>query len=59
MMILLVGFLVVVWWMGVWGLIETVLADSIQKHPLFVYGSMVVFVMILVWIKPQLLEHFI
>ena len=59
MSILLIGLLVVIWWIGVWGLIETVLADLIKTNPLAVYGSMVVFVIIVVLVNPSLLEHFI
>ena len=59
MSILLIGLLVVIWWIGVWGLIETVLADLIKTNPLAVYGSMVAFVIIVVLVKPSLLEHFI
>ncbi len=59
MSILLVGLLVVVWWVGVWGLIETILGDLINKNPLAVYGSMVGFVTVIVWMKPELLEYFV
>lgn len=59
MSILLIGLLVVIWWIGVWGLIETLLADLIQTNPLGVYGSMVAFVVVVVWAKPGLLEHFV
>ena len=59
MSILLTGLLIVIWWIGIWGLIETLLADLIKTNPLAVYGSMVAFVLIVVWVKPSLLEHFI
>jgi hypothetical protein len=59
MNILLVGILVVVWWVGVWGLIETILGDLIKKNPLAVYGSMVALVTVIVYMKPHLLEYFV
>jgi hypothetical protein len=59
MSILLVGLLVVIWWIGVWGLIETLLGDLIKKNPLAVYGSMVAFVIVIIYLKPELLEHFV
>ena len=59
MNILLIGLLIVIWWIGVWGLVETLLADLIKTNPLAVYGSMILFVILIVWTKPGLLEHFV
>lgn len=59
MNVLLIGLLVVVWWMGVWGFLETLLHTYIKNMPLVVYGSMILFVLLIVWARPGLLEHFI
>ena len=59
MSILLIGLLVVIWWMGVWGFLDTVLQPWIKNSPLTVYGSMILLVLLVVWARPGLLEHFI
>lgn len=60
--ILFIAFLLVLWWIGVWGLVETLLHQFIKgsaSKALFVYSSLIATVLAVVYIKPQLLEHFI
>ncbi len=60
--ILLIALLLVLWWIGVWGLIETLLHQFIKgstSKALLVYSSLIATVLAVVYIKPQLLEHFI
>lgn len=55
------GFLIVLWWVGVWGIIETLVQHVVKgsvKKALFIYGSIVAFVIIIINHNPGLLEHF-
>ena len=55
--VLLVGVLVIFWWAGVWGLLETFIQKT--KQPILFYSLMVAFVVAVVYSKPDLLEHFL
>jgi hypothetical protein len=60
--ILFIALLIVLWWIGVWGLIETLLHTFIKgstHNAILVYSSLIAIVILIVWTKPQLLEHFI
>ena len=60
--ILLIALLLVLWWIGVWGLIDTLLHQFIRgstQKAIVVYGAIIALVIIIVWSKPELLEHFI
>ena len=60
--ILGVSFLVVVWWIALWGLIEIVLksiiGNSTKKH-VSAYILMIAFVIGVVYIYPTIIERFI
>ena len=59
---LVIGFLVVIWWVGLWGIIEIViqnLANGSVKNALFIYASMVSFVILILYMNPTILEHFL
>ncbi len=55
--VLLLGVLIIFWWAGVWGLLETFIQKT--KQPTLFYSLMVLIVVVIVFVKPQLLEHFI
>jgi hypothetical protein len=60
--ILFIALLLVLWWIGVWGLIETLLHTFIRgstQKAILVYSSLIATVILIVWAKPQLLEHFV
>ena len=60
--ILLIALLLVLWWIGVWGLVETILHHFIRgstQKAILMYSSIIVVVLVIVWAKPTLLEHFI
>ena len=60
--ILLISFLVVVWWIAIWGLIEIVLksvvGNSVTKSAI-AYGLMLVFVLSIVYMYPGTMERFL
>lgn len=62
MNILLVSFLVVVWWIALWGLIEIVLksivGNSVGKS-VIAYILMIAFVLTIVYMYPSSLERFL
>jgi len=59
--ILFVSFLVVVWWIALWGLIEIVLkkvvGNSVEKS-IIAYGLMIVFVLVIIYNNPHMVERF-
>ena len=62
MNILLISFLVVVWWIALWGLIEIVLksivGNSVRKSAI-AYGLMLAFVLAIVYMYPGMVERFL
>ena len=60
--ILLISFLVVVWWIALWGLIEIVLksivGNSVRKS-VIAYSLMIAFVLAIVYMYPSSLERFL
>ena len=62
MNILVVSFLVVVWWIALWGLIEIVLksivGNSVRKS-VIAYSLMIAFVLTIVYMYPSSLERFL
>lgn len=60
--ILIASFLVVVWWIALWGLIEIVLksivGNSVIKSAI-AYGVMILFVLTIVYMFPITLERFL
>lgn len=60
--ILLISFLVVVWWIALWGLIEIVLKSIVGKSvrkSAIAYGLMIAFVLTVVYIYPSSLDRFL
>ena len=60
--IVFIALLIVLWWIGVWGLIETLLHIFIKgstSKALIVYSSLIATVLLLVLANPQLVEHLI
>ena len=62
MNILVVSFLVVVWWIALWGLIEIVLksivGNSVRKS-VIAYSLMIAFVLAIVCMNPGMVERFL
>jgi len=62
MSIILISFLVVVWWIALWGLIEIVLksvvGNSVRKS-IIAYVLMIAFVLAIVYLYPGMLERFL
>jgi len=62
MYLLGLSLLIVFWWIGVWGLVETFIQPLIKGSSLkaaIVYGVMILAVLGILVIKPDLLEHFV
>jgi hypothetical protein len=60
--VLFVSLLIVVWWIGSWGLIELVvqsLTRGSMKNAVLVYSFMILFVITIVYFNPTILEHFV
>jgi hypothetical protein len=60
--ILMISFLIVIWWIGSWGIVETLIHQYIRgstTKALWVYGSMIVFVITVVYFNPHVIDHFI
>lgn len=56
-----VGFLVVLWWVGIWGIIELAVhyfAKGSSVKAFFAYAAMVLFVVLVLYVRPVSLEHF-
>lgn len=60
--ILLISFLVVVWWIALWGLIEIVLksivGNSVRKS-VIAYSLMIAFVLAIVYMYPSTIDRFL
>ena len=59
---IVLGFLIVLWWVGVWGIIETVVQQLVKGSPtkaIFIYGSMVAFVILIIYLNPSIIQHFL
>jgi hypothetical protein len=59
---LVIGFLVVIWWVGLWGMIEIAIHEFARgsvKKAFFVYASMVSFVILIILTNPTITEHFL
>lgn len=57
-----VALLIVLWWVGVWGFVDTLLHLFIKGSPkvaLLVYGTLAVVVAIILYRSPQLREYFL
>jgi hypothetical protein len=57
-----VALLIILWWVGVWGFVDTLLHLFIKGSPqtaLLVYGTLAVVVGIILYQSPQLREYFL
>jgi hypothetical protein len=57
-----VSLLIVIWWIGSWGLIELGVQYFVRgsmKNAVLIYSSMILFVITIVYFNPAVLEHFI
>ena len=59
--ILAISFLVVVWWIALWGLIEIVLKKFVgnsEANLVIAYSLMIAFVLAIVYTYPVIIERF-
>jgi hypothetical protein len=54
---LLLPFLVIIWWVGAWGLIDLWVEKYTREEKIRVYVAMVASVMIIVLFYPKLVRH--
>ena len=57
-----IGFLVVLWWVGLWGIIELAVQNFSKGSSIkafFAYALMVLFVIMIIYLNPTVIEHFI
>jgi hypothetical protein len=52
-----IALLVVLWWVALWGIIDHF--ASKLKHPILFYTGLLIAISLLLWINPELLEHFV
>ncbi len=60
--ILPIALLLILWWIGVWGFVDTSIQLVTKGNPLFalgIYGGIIGSILLIVSLRPQLLEHFI
>lgn len=60
--ILTIAFVIVLFWIGIWGLFDTLLQQFIKGsvwNAVGIYGGLVAIVFLIVQARPQFLEHFI
>jgi hypothetical protein len=60
--VLAIGFLVVLWWVGLWGIIELGVQNfskGSSTKAFFAYATMVLFVIMIVYLNPTTIEHFL
>ena len=60
--LLFLALVIVVWWMGVWGLLDTLLHLFIRGNTvraIVLYSLMIVAVLVFVSIRPDVLERFV
>ena len=56
------ALIIVIWWIGVWGLIETIIQPFIKNSywaAIGVYGAMIAIVILIVYLYPQVLESLV
>ncbi len=60
--ILFISFLVIVWWIAVWGLVELIITGVVGNSPWkagIVYSLMIAFVLSAIYAYPGVLERFL
>jgi hypothetical protein len=60
MYILAVSFLIVIWWVALWGLLELFLRPYVAnpRNAVSVYTVMILFVIAIVYVFPDIYERF-
>ena len=58
MQLIIISLLIVIWWIGIWGLVETIIHQYIKESPIFIYSFLIILVLTIVYFNPTLLEHF-
>jgi hypothetical protein len=62
MNILLLSVFIILWWIAIWGLIETLLSLYIKnsrEKAILVYGSLSALLLAIAYSYPELAEHFV
>jgi hypothetical protein len=60
--VLMIGVLIVIWWVGIWGLIETGVhyyARNSIPRALTIYSLLVTIVFVIIFYNPVIVDHFI
>jgi len=62
MHILFIAFIIVLWWIGIWGLVETLIhhyvIDGSVTRAVATYSFIILFVLLIAHIYPDLFERF-
>ena len=56
------ALIIVIWWIGIWGLIETIIQPFIKNNywaAIGVYGMIISSVLIIMYMYPQVLESLV
>ena len=60
--ILPLALLIILWWVGVWGFVETIIHMYIRgsnMKALFIYGSMILIVLVIINMNPKMVDYFV
>ncbi len=58
---LLYSFIVILWWVGIWGLSETVMSYFVKNSLVSrfaIYTGLLLVVLFAIWSEPDIIEHF-
>jgi hypothetical protein len=59
--LLFISFLVVFWWVGIWGILEALVRNAVRSWlvgELLIYSTMVILVIIIVFANPSFITYF-
>jgi hypothetical protein len=62
MRVILIALIILIWWLGVWGLIETIIQPFIKNNywaAIGVYGAMISSVLIIMYVHPPVLDSLV
>ena len=62
MSVILIALIILIWWLGVWGLIETIIQPFIKNNywaAIGVYGAMISSVLVIIYLQPKVLESLV
>jgi len=60
--VLFISFLLVIWWIAAWGIVELIIQQFIQgsaRKAVMTYSFMLLFVITVLYFNPGVLEHFV